>query len=345
MNLRLYPRAFACSLLLVVSFMGCAEGNTPGPSASSSSSSSSSSGSGGAGGGSIEENIPEPDGPSKLTIVNGVNDYEAIRLCFVPWPDGGETPAFPADAKGLAFAAAAVIDVASGMVPKGTDVYLHVIAGNLDKTTGKGCAEITAGNLDPDVLLVPLAVIPKAALEAPRSLLLVPNGCLGGAGHEDELEKVACGKEYSIDTPTAGLVAVGMSRIVQGDKISMQAAHASVAMSTVDVRVLPGAQGGVAGQVAPGLTAGAIGKIPPFREFSRADLGPALATNIQTFPPGHSMPSSTQLLGEALGRGGIAEADFEDGLSFTLVGVGSAPGVLAGAFWHPLTWTVVRSDP
>jgi hypothetical protein len=112
------------------------------------------------------------------------------------------------------------------------------------------------------------------------------------------------------------------------------------------VRVLPGAQGGVAGAVAPGLTLGAIGKIPPFREFSKADLGPIGATNILTFPMGHSNPSSTSPLQAALERGGIAEADFKDGLSYTMVGVGSAPGVgVDGAFWHVLTWTAVRSDP
>lgn len=344
---RMNNRAFLAFLSLVPAFLvGCAEGNEAGRTSSTGATTSSSSGGGGSGGSVIEENIPEPDGPPKLTIVNGVNDYDAIRLCFVPWPDGGETPVFPADAKGMAFAAALTIDVASGFVPTGTDVYMHVITGNLGKTAGKACAEITAGGLGADVLVVPLAVIPRSAFEAPRSLLLVPNGCLGGPGHEDAMmDKTVCGKEYSIDTPTPGLLAGGMSRIVEPDVLSLQAAHAVVAMPEIDIRVLPGAQGGMAGQVAPGLTLGAIGKIPPFRGFSRTDLGTIGATNILTFPPSFAQPNSTSPLQAALDRGGIAEAEFKDGSSYTMIAVGSPPTIMAGAFWHGLTWTVVRSDP
>jgi hypothetical protein len=341
-------RAFLALLGIVPAFVvGCAEGNDAGlTSSTGAATTSSSSGGGGAGGSDIEENIPEPDGPSKLTIVNGVNDYDAIRLCFVPWPDGGETPVFPADAKGMAFAAVSTIEVASGFVPTGTDVYMHVITGNLGKTAGKACAEITAGGLGADVLVVPLAVIPRSALDAPRSLLLVPNGCLGGPGHEDaNMEKTVCGEGYSIDTPTLGLLAGGMSRIVEPDVLSLQAAHAVVAMPEIDIRVLPGAQGGMAGNVAPGLTLGAIGKIPPFRKFSRADLGLIDATNILTFPPGFAQPTSTLALNAALARGGISEAEFKDGSSYTMVAVGSPPTIMAGAFWHELTWAVVRSDP
>lgn len=327
--------------------VACAEGTEKNLTSSTgaTSGSSSSSGDGGAGGSGVEENIPEPDGPSKLTIVNGVNDYEAIRLCFVPWPDGGETPAYPADSKGLAFAAPAVIDMASGVVPIATDVFVHVIAGNLGKTKGKGCAEITAGGLDPDVLVVPLAVLPRSALEAPRSLLLVPHGCLGGVGHDDPMSEQICGKGYTIDTPTPGILAAGMSRIVEPEVLSLQAAHASVAMPEMDIQVLPGAQGGEARKIAPGLTLGAVGKLPPFREFSKSDLGLIDATNILTVPSGNANPTSTSLLSEALMRGGIPQAELKDGASYTLVAVGSSPMISAGPYWHALTWTVVRADP
>ena len=127
--------------------------------------------------------------------------------------------------------------------------------------------------------------------------------------------------------------------------MSLQAAHAVVAMTEVDIRVLPGAQGGTAGNVAPGLTLGAIGRMPPFREFSRMDLGPIGATNILTFPPSFAQPNSTSPLQAALDRGGIPEAEFKDGSSYTMIAVGSPPTIMPGAFWHGLTWTVVRSDP
>jgi hypothetical protein len=289
--------------------------------------------------------IPEPDGPSKLTIVNGVNDYEAIRLCFVPWPDGGDTPAHPADSKGLAFAASSVVDLASGVVPKGTDVLLQVIAGNLGKTNGKGCAEITGGGLDPDVLVVPLAVIPGSAFEAPRSLLLVPHGCLGGHGGDDPKNEMVCGKGYTVDTPTPGLLAAGMSRIVEPEVLSLQAAHASAGMQKVDIQVLSGAEGAMGVTIAPVLTLGAVGPIPPFRELAKADLGPIGAMNILTVPSGNANSTSMSLLQDALVRGGLTEAELKNGESYTLVAVGASPGIPAGSFWHALTWTVVRADP
>jgi hypothetical protein len=325
---------------LGASFFGCAEGNDNGLTTSgASSSSASSSGVGGAGGSGPDENIPEPDGPSKLTIVNGVNDYDAIRLCFVPWPDGADSAAYPADAKGMPFAASSVIDVDSGIIAPGVDIFLWVIAGNLDKTAGKGCAEITSGNLGMDVIATPLAVIPLAAFSAPRSLLLVPHGCL------DMMQTTVCGKTYSIDTPTPGLLAGGMSRIVEDGALSLQAAHAVVAMPETDIRILPAVEEAMAGSVALGLSLGAIGKMPPFREFSKAELGPIGAVNILTFPPGFGNPSSTLLLKSALDRGGISEAEFKDGSAYTFVAVGSPPSIPAGAFWHPLTWTAVKADP
>ena len=342
MNQRLFQ---VCASFVPVLLMGCAEGNVPLGSSSGTSSSSSSSGSGGGDGGIVEENIPEPDGPPKLTIVNGVNDYDAIRLCFLPWPDGGDSPAYPADAKGLAFAGSAVIDLASGVVPQATDAFMYVIAGDLGQTAGKGCAEITAGGLPPEVLVVPLAVIPRTALDAPRSLLLVPYGCLGGPGHDDPSNSVICGKTYSLDSPTPGLLAGGMSRIVEPDVLSLQAAHASAAMQEIDIQVLPGVDMAMGLTIAPGLTLGAIGKMPPFRVLSKKTLGPIGATNILTTPPGSTQPNSMSPLQAALARGGIPEAEFSNGKGFTWVGVGSAPSVKAGAYWHELTWTVVRSDP
>lgn len=343
MNTRVSLGILAC---LGASFFGCADGNDGlTTSSGASSSGTSSSGAGGTGGSGIDEDIPEPDGPSKLTIVNGVNDYDAIRLCFVPWPDGGDSAAYPADAKGMAFAASSIIDVSSGVIPKGTDVFLWVIAGSLDKTAGKGCTEITSGNLGPDVIITPLAVIPGSAFDAPRSLLLIPYGCLGGPGHEDPIQANVCGKTYSLDTPTPGLLAGGMSRIVQDGVLSLQAAHAVVAMPEIDIRILPAVDKAMPGNVAPSLSLGAIGKMPPFREFAKANLGAISAVNLLTVPPGFGNPNSTTLLKSALDRGGISEADFKDGSSYTFVAVGSPPSIAAGAFWHALTWTAVRADP
>ncbi|TKD13322.1 hypothetical protein [Polyangium fumosum] len=327
---------------------GCAEGTDaplpPTTSASSSASSSSGAGGGGAGGAGGGEVVPEPDAPPVLTIVNGVNDHEAIRLCFVPYPDGGDPAPYPADPAGLAFAAAARVDPAM-LLPADEDVYLYVIAGDLTKTKDLGCATLTEGNTPAGVVVAPVAVIPASAFVAKRSLLLVPTGCVGGPGHTDPLEREACGPTYSANAPNPGLLAAAMSRVTAEGHLSLQAAHAAQPMPSVDVRLVPGTEGGMPQQVAPSLTAGAVGPFPPFRQVARFELGSIAQTEILTFVPGQFVKTSASPLDAALARGGLTQADFEDGRAFTFVAVGAQPGIAAGAFWHALTWTVVRSDP
>lgn len=327
---------------LLIPLIACAEGNGTGPGGAGGGSSGSSSGGAGGQGGS---EIPiEPSGPPKLTLVNGINDYEAIRACFVPYPDGGDPDPIPAEATGLAFAAPLVIPDGNPAIAKDKDLLLHVIAGDLAKTAQKGCAELV--NSPPaGVLVAPIAVIPASAFTAERSLLVVPNGCLGGDGHTDPLEQQACGQGYSIDTPTTNLVAAGMSRLLTQHTLSLQAAHASPAMPMVDIRILSGIMGTMPYLVAPSLTPGQVGPFPPFQKLSRVSLGPIMSAQIGTFSPNQTTASSALSLSDALARGGIDPADFADGKGFTLVAVGAAPGVAKGAFWHPLTWVVVRADP
>lgn len=342
----LRPLLLASSVILVSLESGCAEGTDdplpPGTGASSGASSSSGAGGGGGAGGN--DDVPEPDLPPALTIVNGVNDHEAIRLCFIPYPDGGDPAPYPESAGGLAFAAAARVDPAS-VIPADEDVYLHVVAGDLLKTKDLGCAALTGGNAPTGVVVAPVAVIPASAFEAQRSLLLVPTGCVGGPGHTDPLEKEACGPTYSPEAPNPGLVAAAMSRVTDEGALSLQAAHAAQPMPPVDVRLVPGTEVGMPQQVAPSLTAGAVGPFPPFRQLARFEMGSLAQARILTFTPGQTVQTSEAPLDAALARGGVALDDFEDGRAFTLIAVGAQPGLPAGAFWHALTWTVVRSDP
>jgi len=341
------PRALALAFPFIVASLAsaCAEGTDPNLGTSSSSGSSSSSGAGGGGGEGGDMFVPEPDGPPVLTVVNGINDQDAIRLCFVPWPDGGDPAPYPPDTAGLAFAAAARIDSASGVVPADTDVYLHVIAGDLTKTKDLGCAALTGDNPPAGVVAAPIAVVPASALSALRSLLLVPMGCLGGETHTDPLEKVACGPTYAPDAPNPSLLAAAMSRVIEDGSLSLQGAHASQAMPAIDMRILPGIDAAMPAQVAPSLTTGAVGPFPPFRQLSRVEMGSLAQVEIRTFAPGQLGQSSSNPLLPALERGGLLADDLEDGRAFTFVGVGAEPGVPAGPFWHALTWTVVRSDP
>src|SRR5262245_43478797 len=49
---------------------------------------------GGGGGAGGAAPVVEPPGPTRLTLVNGIVDYDAVRICFLPYPDSGQ-PAMP----------------------------------------------------------------------------------------------------------------------------------------------------------------------------------------------------------------------------------------------------------
>ena len=334
---------FCAFFTIFLSLSACATGNDNlGTGGSSAGSSTSSSNSGGAGGGELPV---EPNGPPKLTLVNGINDYEAIRFCFLPYPDGGDPPPIPAESAGLAFAKPLVVDPNNPAIPSGQDLWLHVIGGDLSKTAGKNCAELTSGSPPAGVIVASVAVIPASAFTAERSLLLVPHGCIGGPNHTDPIEKLACGETYSPDTPFPGLLAAGMSRLTTPNTISIQAAHAAPGMTAVDLRITPDNQGTMPYLFAAPLTLGEVGPFPPFQQLSRQKIGAVTSIQISTFSPNQAQQSSASSLADALASGGIDQAAFADGEGFTLVAVGAAPGFAAGPFWHALTWTAVRSDP
>ncbi|HEY4122092.1 MAG TPA: hypothetical protein VGM56_29700, partial [Byssovorax sp.] len=76
-----------------------------------------------------------PAGPARLTLLDAIADSDAIRVCFLPWPDGDDT-AMPWPAAGLAFGAATVVDLDGSVVPASTDVQLVVIGGDLSLSAG-----------------------------------------------------------------------------------------------------------------------------------------------------------------------------------------------------------------
>ncbi|HZF54984.1 MAG TPA: hypothetical protein VE093_40315 [Polyangiaceae bacterium] len=319
-------------------------------------------GGGGVGGSGTGGDIPEPPGPTALTIVNGVNDYDAIRLCFVPYPDGdgaAEEP-WPSDAAGLAFAGSRVVSPIAPVIPGGSDIRTFVIAGDLAKTSGKTCAEVFAmaasgggsggaggaggaGGGDPGVLVAPLAVLPAAVFESERSLLLVPTGCVGGPGHTDPTETLACGAAYTPDSPTASLVALGMSRIANPNRVNLQVVHAAVALPEVDFRIKPDEKPEWA--VASSLSIGAIGPKPPFDSLQAIAYGDIFQAQLLTYLPSSVNPTSKTGMLEVFSKSPVALGDFKDGASLVLVAVGSAPGQPAGPFWHKLTYAMVRASP
>jgi hypothetical protein len=292
----------------------------------------------------------EPSGPTALTVVNGINDYDAVRICFLP----GQTP-WPAAPAGLPFAVGQVVDIAAAL-PAGSDVTPWVIAGNLAATAGLSCQEILAlaqpdggvadGGPAPPVVAAPLGVVPQGVLAAQRSLLLVPTGCMGGAGHDADAGATAgCGMGYTSQTPTTGVVLLAMSRIADTQHVSLQAVSASAALPPVNVHLQPGFTGAQVLTVAGSLAPGAIGPEPPFHMLAPADFGSLSKVQIGTFPLNGSSASSTTQLADVLATSAVGTDGFANGATLVLVAVGGAPGAAAGPFWHALTYALVKGNP
>ncbi|MFO0762193.1 MAG: hypothetical protein U0359_37485 [Byssovorax sp.] len=322
---------------------GGATGSAGGAGGTGGTPSTSSSGSGGQGG-------DEPSGPPQLTIVNGVNDYDAIRICFLPYPAGDPAALpWPSSAAGLAFAGAAVINPISSAIPAGTDVRPHVIAGDLQQTAGKTCGQILAlAGADPaPIVVTPLAVVPAQAFTSERSLLLAPIGCLGGPGHDGPTSQLACGNTYSPATPTASIVALGMSRKNDPFKMTFQVVNASTALQPTDVQIRPGFSMSTDVLMATNVSTGEIAPKPPFMGITLATLGAVSDVKVETFLPMQQQMFMTASvpLPEAIAHGTVSVEDIDDGAGLVLVAVGGYPGVDPGSPYHKLTFTLIKADP
>jgi hypothetical protein len=294
----------------------------------------------GTGGGPVE-----PTGPTRLTVVNGINDYDTVRFCFLP----GDTP-WPAAAGGMPFAAGQAVNLAADL-PQGTDLTPWVIAGDLSATAGKTCTEILAlaqpadGGPAPPVVAALLGIIPKGVLTSDRSLLFVATGCMGGPGHDDGNAASGCGMGYSSQAPTTGVVFLAMSRITDPKHVALQVVSASPALPLMDVRLLPSVMKATEASVAPSLPQGGIEPSPPFRSLDLAAFGQLGSVQIKTYPPGTPSPSSTTNLSDVLSASTVGTAGFVDGAGLVLVAVGATPGAAPGPFWHKLTYALIKADP
>lgn len=327
------------------------------------SSSSSSSGVGGA----------EPSGPTKLTILDAINDYDAIRVCFMPYPSGPSPDPWPAAASGLAFSAAKVVDPPSSLAPSGGDVQPFVIGGDLTAIAGMSCDQVLAlaaggsgtgsggtggtggagtggtgaggAGEPPPIVAAAMPVIPGSVFSSEKSLLLVFFGCLGGPGHSDGTEGLGCGFTYTPATPTASLTLVAMSRKSEPDRIALQFVHASAAMQPSDIRITPGFDLAMDVNAAKALALGGLGPKPPFVQLTRAGFGPLAQAALKTYAPNDIYPTSALYLQDAFVNGGIKDTAFVDGSSFTIVAIGGYPGVETPSFWHTFTYAMIESDP
>ncbi len=296
----------------------------------------------------------EPVGPTRVTIVNGVNDYDAIRVCFAPYPAGGATKLWPAAASGLPFAHGAVLDLAVDL-PTGTDVQPTIFAGDLAKITGKTCAQAAtialADSGDPTVtkplMMAALAVLPGPVFTSGKSLLLAPVGCIGGPGHDSGSAALACGFNYTMATPTVDLLALGMSRKTEANHVALQVVNASVAVQPTDISITSAIQQSMPISLATSLPTGGIEPKPPFTTLNVNELGPLDTVSITTYQPGQGTMFATSAtpLGEAFQNGTVASTQVVNGGGYVLVAVGSYPGIPAGDFWHKLTYALVKANP
>lgn len=304
------------------------------------------------GGGEVDAGPPKP---TALTIVNGINDYDHLRVCFLPYPAGDPkiTP-YPASTAGLAFAGAAVVPLAETLA-LGKDIQPVIFAGDLTRIAGKTCDEAAAlatpaGAFDAGapapLVSFALPVLPASVFDSHRSVLLVPYGCLGGPGHDWPNASLSCGEGYASNKPTVSLIALGMTRESDPKHLLFQAVNASAALAPSDIRLTSGLTAGMNWLIAASLATGSIGLSPPLAAITASGLGPIDKATVKVFPPNQSTtPSATVPLAAGFASGAVNAADLRDGAAVVLVGVGAAAGVAAGPLWHALTFALVKADP
>ena len=311
-----------------------------------------SSGSGGSGGETTSQSggtggsggFVEPPGPTKLTVVNGVVDQDAVRICFLPYPDAAGSGALPwPGVQGLPFARGAAPDLQIDLPEQG-DVELVVMAGTLSATGGKGCLELIT-TVPSGVELQSVGVLPASALAEDKSLLLVLGGCLGGAGHSHEQEEVACGPGYSELTPNVSVLAGFMSRIVDADAVALQFAQGSLALPPLRLRVKPGDAGAQPALAVDSWTPGAIAPFPPLTSLTKLGLQIVDQAELLLYDTSSSEPIHRATWQSALANSALSSADVSDGRGLVFISVGASWNLGAGPWWHGYTYTVVPADP
>lgn len=300
--------------------------------------STTSSGQGGVGG------VVEPPGPTKVTIVNGIVDADAVRFCFRPFPEGDSGLQPWPGPNGLGYARAGVLTSNETVIPAGTDAEAFVVTGDLAQIGGSNCDQLTA-TAPASVLVRSVGVLPQSALEAERSLLFVASGCVGGAGHEDENEEALCGLGYDATFGNASLVAGFMSRIDRFDGISMQFVQASQGTSRYDVRLRVDAMA-TAGLILPSFSLGAIAPFPPYDSLARSAFPSLGGARLGLFSSGNVMTGVVEeTWNDIFAKSTLEADDVDDGDNIVFVAVGPAAPIQAQSWWNGFTFTVVDGDP
>jgi hypothetical protein len=292
-----------------------------------------------------EETGVIPDGPSVLTLVNGLADAPAVRVCFHAGSGTSFAPLpvapLPDSPAGLPFATALVrFELPGGVELASQDVLPVVYSGELQDL---GACD-TLQPPPPGVLATAMQVIPAGTLVAGRSVLAVLAGCVGGPGHDSYAVDFVCGKGYSLSTPNAKMLVATMARAPVAERIGLQAFGGSLAATTLGLRHATAEQ--FIADIAYDVNPGTIAPKPPSVDLTEQTLGADPAEGkLSVYQKYSSSPAATVTLGEALERGGLQPADFVNGRNFTAIWVGAREAVAPGPWWKPFTLLVVRSDP
>lgn len=294
-------------------------------------------GAGGNGGG-----VVEPTGETKATVVNGVVDADAVRVCLVPYPDGSSAPPWPEDDV-LAFGRGLPVAPFEDWWPAGEDLELRVLTGELDATLGMTCDELSPSET---LTISSAGVLPASVRDSGRSLLLALYGCVGGAEHVANSQEMACGEGYEPSLPTLGLAAGGMSRIVVEGRIGIQLLQASAGTPpTSSVRARAGLEAATSLYVANDWSLGAIVPYPPFAVYSLAGLGTSTEAQIETYLQGSDQPANVTTFAQAFEGSSLSLADLAEGINYVFIARGASAQLGPGEWWHDYGLTVVLADP
>jgi len=281
----------------------------------------------------------DPPGPFVLTVVNGMPDAPAIRLCFVPVVEGEERVAeavlWPAE--GLGYGRAKVV-AALGVDWATKALRPYVLSGE-GLAEVESCADALTTD-DDDLVTTALPVLPAAGVTEGRSVLLVTTGC----ARADEGDASKC-HDAPFTEGGAGAVVVPLGRKAIGEGVGLQAVHAFAHGAAISMEIAP-SLGLDSFTIAHTVTPGAIAPHPPSFAYDVAKLGPAPTdASIVVRDASSSNELARHSFGAALAHGGIEATTFAKGRSYALVAVGPSPIAEVPAEWRPFTMVVVEGEP
>ncbi len=294
----------------------------------------------GGAGGDTGAGAGEPDGPPRLVLVHGVLDRPRVAACFVG-EDGEGLRAAPSPLGGLLFATST--DVAPVELPSTGDVVVALVAGSASDLEDASCDELLADpDASPELEIATLGSLPRSAIEAPRVLVLVAAGCLGGEDEVGEGAEQACGPGFGPSSPTAMLVAVSPSRVVAEGRVALQAIGGAVAAPPFDVAVRADADD-VPLELADGVSLGAALPVPPDTSRAALDLMDGDAFTALARLPDQEIELASVDLDAAMERAGVDA--LEDGRGYAIILVGPTPTLGAGPSWPAFDAAFVPVGP